>query len=74
MKQGYIDEKGQYQEPPNYCPVCGSKLEPFMGPEDGPAETWEHPRHSSCKWTEYQNLSNRQIAGMKAAVTRATNN
>jgi hypothetical protein len=45
-----------------------------MGPEEGPAETWEHPEHPSCKWTEYQNLSNRQIASIRAAATRAKNN
>ena len=74
MSQGYIDENGQYQDPPNFCPACGSQLAPFMGPEDGPAETWEHPEHPSCKWTEYQNLSTRQIAGMRAAATRAKSN
>ena len=40
MEQGYNDDNGQYQDPLNYCPTCGSTLEPFSGPETGPIETW----------------------------------
>ena len=74
MKQGFVDENGQYQDPPKFCPACGSEMEPFAGPEDGPAETWGHPAHPTCKWAEYENMTNRQIAGIKAATTRAQSN
>lgn len=64
------DERGIYIDPPKHCPSCGSQLAPFMGPEDGPARTWEHPQHTHCKWSEWQNLTNRQIAGIHAAELR----
>jgi len=66
--------RNPYQDPPRFCPGCGARLEPFMGPEDGPAESWAHPVQPTCKWSEHENLSNRQLAGMKGTVARAASN
>lgn len=71
MEKGYIDEHGEYQDPPNHCPACGTRLDPFMGPERKPATSWAHPKHTTCTWSEHENLTNRQIAGIKGAATRA---
>lgn len=70
MAKGYVDENGQYQDPPKFCPLCASELEPFAGPEAGPAETWAHPKHPECEWSEYENMTNHQIGGIRAGVSR----
>lgn len=49
MKQASRDENAGGRDPLNFCPVCGSGLAPFMGPEDGPAVTWAHPAHPTCR-------------------------
>lgn len=65
-----MNQSERYQDPPVFCPYCGAGMEPFMGPEDGPATSWAHPKAPDCKWSEHENLSNRRVAAARAAARR----
>ncbi len=64
-----VHEKGNSMETLP-CPRCGAAMNPHMGRENGPTESWAHPADTKCQWNEYEGITNRQVAGVITAKRR----
>ena len=49
------------------CPRCGAIMTPHMGEENGKTDSWGHPVSSSCIWSEFEGITNRQVSGVLVA-------
>ncbi len=60
-----VNDQGNsmYQDPPKPCPICGERLIPHDGPEDGPAQSWAHPC-SDCRIGGMEGIKEPQLIAL----------
>ena len=71
-----IDNHGQFNQSTddlyNLCPYCDCRLTPHTGVENGRTDSWAHPVNKVCKWSEFEGLTNRQIASVRSRLAKTS--